>query len=420
MTLLALLLRLSAFVLDTNAQAANIPIHPITNVNVDKHTGYFSDPFHIPYEGNEKVCIGGTTPAYLECDGALTPECATKSKNHYNTSDALRQQAGSTTICTAAGIHPFQSGSGANRTWDAVVTLHVQDNPNCDGAGLSGWSVIVHAHPADPAEAAGAAPPTSWLGDKLLIGSFAQRADANYDGKYFRTPAGQLYLLFSKRDYADTSGKRDGVAAVAMDDPRTKTPGSTPRFLLLPDDGLNSENYRAGSPSFKLIETGNVRAIHGKFVMAYSAGGFANVSYKLGVAYSDTFLPPRGQGYRKVMKDNADRLWGSQKPKEVFYLLQADEKHAGWHYVGDQVLAPGVPTVANIGPNHSWVLTFAGYDPQDAPLRSNASAFQANHRRPYFVHLNVSVPENKSVKEATDAELQSWITPMHGAASGGG
>lgn len=412
--LLASLLLLGVFASCAHTQSANIPIHPITGADADEKV-YFSDPFHIPYEGNEKVYIGGTTPAYLECDGALRPKCATRKKITYNTSSALQQQAGPTTICSAAGIHPFQSGSGPNRTWDAVVTLHVQDNPDCEH--LTGWSVIVHAHAANDSEAAAAAPPTAWVGDKLLIGSFARREDANYDGKYFRTPAGQLYLLFSKRQPATGDAKRDGVAAWPMDDPRTKTPGSQPKLLLLPDDdGLNSENYHLGRPRFKLVETGNVRAIRGKFVMAYSAGGFANESYKLGVAYSDTFLPE--DGYRKVMKANPDHLWGSQRPKEVFYLLQAQEKHSGWHYVGDQVLAPGVPTVANIGPNHSWVLTFAGYDPQDAPFRPNSSAFQANHRRPYFIHLNVSVPENKSVKDATDAELQSWITPMHGAAAG--
>ncbi|KAH9212923.1 hypothetical protein DL95DRAFT_447393 [Leptodontidium sp. 2 PMI_412] len=332
--LLLSLIHLIAFALVANAQA-NIAIYPITEANDANKTGYFSDPYHVPYESNQGVYISGTTPDYLECDTSL-----------------LQNQKGSSTICSAAGIHPFQSGSGANRSWDAAVTC------NCDG--ITGWSVIVHAHPADPS--AVDVPPTSWVGDQLLIGSFSAPEEANYDGKYFRTPTGQLYLVYSKQQ-SPRPKKRDGVAAWPMDDPRTKTPGSNATFLLVPDDGLNSEDYITGDDGFKLIETGNMGAVNGKFMMAYSAGAYFNRTYKVGIAYSDTFLPsqsPSPQYYRKVMKDNPDHLWSSSKPKEVYYLLQADQNHAGWRYVGDQVLAPGVPTVARIGLDDGWVLTFAG------------------------------------------------------------
>ncbi|KAI0099591.1 hypothetical protein GGR51DRAFT_564838 [Nemania sp. FL0031] len=412
MILLPSLVHLTAFAIAAKA-ASNIPIYPITQV-VKNKTGYFSDPFHIPYEGNQSIYISGTTHNYLECDTSLTPKCASQKAPQaikYKNGEVLMKQKGNSThICSSAGIHPFQSGTGANRTWDAVVTLHVQDNPDC--VGLKGWSVIVHAHPADPS--AVDVPPTSWVGDKLLIGSFLTAEDANYDGKYFRTPSGELYLLYSKR-MPSKSGKRDGVAAVPMDDPQTKKPGANATFLLLPDDDLRSEDYVEGNDTFKLIETGNVRAINGKFVMAYSAASFFRKTYKIGVAYSDTFLPPQSpspQSYRKVMKENPDHLWGSTGPKEVFYLMQSDETD-GWRYVGDQVIAPGVPTVASIGPNSGWVMTFAGYDPNDAPHRPNSNGFIANHRRPYFININVNIPKNTSVAEATDAELQGWITPVH-------
>lgn len=317
-------------------------------------------------------------------------------------------KAANVTICSAAGIHPFQSGSGANRSWDALVTLHVQDTPDCKG--ITGWSIIVHAHPENPSEVD--VPPSSWIGDKVLIGSFSERVDANYDGKYFQTPGGQLYLVYQKQVSKDP--KRDGVVAWPMDNPNTKTPGSKPTVLLLPNDNLNSENYVSGRDDFKLIETGNIRAINGKFLMAYSVGAFNHRSYKLGIAWSDTFLPADGQQYRKVMKNNPDHLWGSQAEKEVFYLLQSDEPHDGWHYIGDQVLAPGVPTVASIGPNNDWVLLFAGYDPNDAPTDGDSKKFIGSHRRPYMAKLEVKVPDNGSVKQATDAELQDWITPSHG------
>lgn len=398
---------------------ANIAIHPITDVNEAHRKGYFSDPFHVPVHGSHKIYISGTTHAYLKCNSSsLLPKCATRRPIKYNTSDALVKQAhdNGAHICSSAGIHPFQSGPGANG-WDAVVTLHVQDNPDCEGEGIKGWSVIAHARRAAGATGGdGDGPPTSWVGDKLMVGSFAHRADANYDGKYFRTPGGELYLLFSKRlpsSGGDGERKRDGVAALPLSDPRTVVSGSAATFLLVPgEDGLRSENYITANDSFRLVETGNVRAVNGKFVMAYSVGAFFNQSYKLSVAYSDTFLPAPGKHYRKVMKENPDRLWGSTAPKEVYYLLQADQKHAGWRYVGDRVLAPGVPTVAHLGAGDGWVLTFAGYDPDDAPRVPNTNKYMANYRRPYFININVKVPDNISVAEASDAELQRWITPV--------
>ncbi|KAF2095147.1 hypothetical protein NA57DRAFT_44952 [Rhizodiscina lignyota] len=398
-----LLTTLTIFALWAHAQA-NIPIHPITNSNKAK---YFSDPYHVPYQNNQGIYISGTTHQYLECGTSLQPGCASSFPIKYHNDQAIKQAVNHSgaTICGTAGIHPFQTVSDGKRSWDAVVTLHVQNTTTCKH--ISGWSVIVHAHPENAS--AVDLPPTSWVGDKVLVGSFSEDVDANYDGKYFRTPAGQLYLVYQKQH--SKHPKRDGVVAWPMDNPTTKTPGSKPHFLLLPGEGLNSENY-IDSDHFKLIETGNIRAIKNKFLMAYSVGAYDHSSYKLGIAYSDTFLPADGQHYRKVMKDNPHHLWKSQGPQEVYYLLQADEKQDGWHYVGDQVLAPGVPTVAQIGPNDGWVATFAGYHPGDTG--SSTKKFAANHRRPYFVDLDVNVPANPSVKEASDAELQSWITPAKG------
>jgi hypothetical protein len=413
MVLLLSLIHLIALALAAKAQA-NIAIYPITQVNKINKAGYFSDPYHVPYENNQRIYISGTTHDYLECNNtSLQPKCASLHANNYTSGKVLWNQKGNNThICGVAGIHPFQSGSGANRSWDAAATLHLQNTSNCDG--ITGWSVIVHAHPADSSTVD--IPPTSWVGDQLLIGSFSAPEDANYDGKYFRTPTGQLYLVYSKQQSPRPKKKRDGVAAWPMDDPQTKTPGSNATFLLVPDDDLNSENYVTGNDSFKLIETGNVRVVNGKFVMAYSAGAYFNKTYKVGIAYSDTFLPsqsPSQQYYRKVMKDNPHHLWGSSKPKEVYYLLQADQNHAGWRYVGNQVLAPGVPTVARIGPDDSWVLTFAGYNPDDAHLKPNSTKYVANHRRPYFINIDVNIPDNASVEKASDAELRSWILPIH-------
>lgn len=399
--------RILALTLVASASAANIHIFPVTNVDQNAGTGYFSDPFHVGYQNATDLYISGTTHSYLVCkQGDISPRCASKQQNKYETAASLNRTANDagTTICGAAGIHPFQN---ANGSWDALVTLHVQSNPKCDG--ISGWAVIVHAHP-EPGRAS-STPPTSWIGDKVIIGSFAKNVDANYDGKYFQTPNGQLYIVYQKQN--TTSPKRDGVVAWRMDDPITLSPGTEPRWLLLPDEDFNSENYIAGKEKFKLIETGNILAVGNKFVMAYSVGAYNHRTYKIGIAYSDTFLPAPGQQYRKILKPNPDNLWKSKGDKEVYYLLQSEETHDGWHYIGDEVLAPGVPTVAQIGPNNTWVLLFAGYDPKDAPYKNGTKKFQANHRRPYYTHIDVDIPAGLSVKEATDMQLQDWIKPQH-------
>lgn len=395
------------FSLFTGIQAAKISISPVTNVNEDAGTGYFSDPFHVVYQNTKDLYISGTSHQYLECgNGELTTGCASAHKVTFKPSSELNNTAthAGTTICGAAGIHPFQS---KDRSWDALVTLHVQSSSDC-GSIDKGWSVIVHATSANPGPAD--LPPTSWVGDKVMIGSFSENVDANYDGKYFETPDGKLYLVYQKQK-SKKPKKRDGVVAWPMDNPTTLTPGTSPTWLLLPDDDLNSENYVAGNKDFKLIETGNMHAINGKFVMAYSVGAYNHKAYKIGIAYSDTFLPSEGKQYRKIMKNNPDHHWNTTGDKEVYYLLQGDANHDGWRYIGDQVLAPGVPTIAQIGRNKNWVVLFAGYNPHDAPKKDDTNKFKANHRRPYFTQIHMNVSDHISVKQATDAELQSWITP---------
>lgn len=104
-----------------------------------------------------------------------------------------------------------------------------------------------------------------------MIGNFSKNVDANYDGKYFQTPEGELFLVYQKQEVNKPGLKRDGVVAWHMQDPMILTPGDEwPRWLLLPGDDLNSENYVAGRSDFKLIETGNILPINNKYAMAYS------------------------------------------------------------------------------------------------------------------------------------------------------
>lgn len=407
---------LLAFALGIHAQA-NITINPITDVDVDHHLGYFSDPYHVPYQNETRVYLSGTTHKYLECDGGLTPKCAKLKQNddiQWNVTTELQGQLdkNKVQVCGVAGIHPFQTVSGDNKSWDAAVTLHVQEN-NTVCEGLKGWSVIVHASPKDLTVVD--TPPLSWIGDKVLIGNFTDKADANYDGKYFRTPEGKLFLIYEKNLHPKPM-KRDGVVAWPMKNFTTPAdPNQDPTVLIAPTEGLNSENYHNHSDeAFKLVENGNIRAINGKFLMAYSVAAYNRPTYKIGIAYSDTFLPG-AEGYRKVRKENPHQLWGSTQEKEVYYLLQADAQQDGWHWVGNQIRAPGVATVAKIGgaAGDSWVLTFHGYEVGDTGGNGTLD-YVGKHRRPFFIDVDVNIPTDLSVKDASDQDLQGWITPKHG------
>lgn len=217
------------------------------------YTGYFSDPYHVPFVGNNPQTFFGTKPKYLWCPGTnISPSCANEGDVSVDTSTLATQAAAyNATIANTAGLHPYLLND--NQTWIMAVTLHMTNS-----AGDS-WSVIAHA--AAKTQVQGGAPPTNWTADTLLVGSFSDSStDANYDGKYFQD-GNQLYLIYQKE--LTTSPHRDGVVAQAMIDPVTLA-SSDPVTVPAPnteDDPLMSEWYytngNTGNLNFKLVETGN-------------------------------------------------------------------------------------------------------------------------------------------------------------------
>ena len=376
-------------------------IQPITNVDVANHTGYFSDPYLVPFSGATSTYISGTTQDYLICAGDLSPNCAqgTSINVDYSNLQAQASQVGAE-ICAIAGLRPFQGSSGH---WDMVLVLHMEPLGNCGAS--SHWNVLVHASP----DIQSTTPPVNWTADAVLVGSFGDSSvQANYDGRYFEDN-GQLYLVYVKS--LSTSPQRFGLVAQALVSPTTLD-STAPVLLLQPNpdnnDPLNSEGYSSLISSFKLVESGNITKINGKYVLAYSAGQYDQNTYKAAVAYSDTFLPAAGTTYRKVTMPDPNGVW-SNTNDEVVYLLQSQEQN--WMgYVASQVVAPGVATVAPVGPNGSWVLVFAGYAPNDTGSGQNGNTYLGSKRRPFYVDLNVSIPTNISVAQATETELASWIT----------
>ena len=294
-------------------------------------------------------------------------------------------------------------------SWHMAVTLWVEKHSDHSVR----WTVIAHAHPEN---AESLTPPTSWVADRILVGSVATKDFANYDGKYFED-WGVLYLLYSKRLISEPVA-HDGIVAQQMESP--KKPGaSEPVALLAPSDengGFNSEYFHTNPPpgdGFKLIETGNIVKIADKYVMTYSAGDFEQPDYKTGIAFSDTFLPEDGAQYRRLLQQDTAGVWGQPGHPEVRYLLQSQK--AEWpNYVAEQAIGPGVPSIVQ-EPHGRFLLFFDGFQPGDTPGAkddSNPLDIAPKERRPFYLPLGVNIPENETVRAATEEELASWITTV--------
>ena len=386
---------------------APIAIEPMTKVDPASATGYFTDPYpiHVPprwINASLPPSFSGTTKAILRCWHRIEADCFAATPIMVSPGPLVQQaQAQGSTITISENHNIFRDEAGA---WHMAATFFVK-NPAYPTA--SHWNVIAHAHPA----AASSSVPTEWVADAVLVGSFAKPAKANYDGKYVED-SGTLYLVYSKRLAENPA--RDGIVAQVLQTP-TQPASAVPTVLIEPEDldgGFNSEIFNGFDPNdqFKLIETGNVTRIEGKYALAYSTGAYDQPDYKAGVAWSDTFLPSKDAVYRKVLRPDPKGVWGQPNHLEVRYLLQAQE--SAWpNYVAAEVLAPGVPSLV-LDETEGYLLYFAGFDPSDAPIVPQTGDFDASHRRPFFVRLRVAIPPGASVGSTSDADLAKWITPL--------
>jgi hypothetical protein len=337
----------------------------------------------------------------LNCS-SLAPTCYTPETLTIAASTAITQQAASvgSTLKPFDNMNVYQDDSG---NWQMAVTAYVKNST--ENPDNNPWTVILHASPnsVTPGQV-----PTAWTADALLVGSFATIEPANYDGKYIED-GGNLYLIYSER--LQNSPSEDGIVAQLMTS-ATQVSSSNPVTLLAPENnasgGFNSEYFECLNPpdQFKLIETGNIALIGGKYAMAYSTGRYNKKCYKAGVAWSDSLLGP----YKKVLQPDPNGLWleGNGNQEEVVYLLQAQLTQ--WPNYTSVVLAPGVPSFVDY--QGTWYMYFAAFDPSDAPPDpTGAGTWDGSHRRPYFIRLKQAVPQNGATVAGTSNEnLARWLT----------
>jgi hypothetical protein len=380
--------------------ALQLAIQAMTTVKAGGE-GYFSDPYPVhlsPYLGERLQIFSGTTKAIMICAYPVSERCFSWTPITVDAGSLHEKiSAAGATITNFQNIDLFQDNAGV---WHAVVAIGVHSKTHPDH-----WTVLVHAHPIMDASH-DAVPPLHWSADTVLTGSFSNRVDGNYDGKYFEE-RGQLYLLYVK-NFVPKPALRNGIVIQPMLSPTQLAP-EPPITLLTPGDRygeLESEWYDH-TPA-KLVEAPYIVRIANKYALIYSTGAYQQVDYKAGVAWSDTLLPPEGARYRKVLKYDTQGVWGQPDRFEVRYLLQSQKPR--WpNFTGAQVISPGVASAVQ-GPGGAWRLFFAGFDPDDRPLVSPGVA-EADHRRPYFVQLRAAVPPGRAVAEASDAELATWLQP---------
>ena len=337
-----------------------LKVIPLTRADAQPPAAYFVDPFPIRLHGAVAPfpvrLFSGTTKALLVCPASLLATCAVAGTVTLE-QGSLRQQASAAgaSLGVADNFNIFFDAGGG---WHMVATYYVKNPsaPPSDGP----WTVVVHAHPTSPDD------PLHWSADALLAGSFSRPAPANYDGKFFEDN-GTLYLIYSMN--LTTTPKRDGLVAQRMVSPTLPAPDK-PILLLKPNSGIGYASERfdenQAPDGFKLVQTGNITKIDGKYALAYSTGAFDESDYKSGIAWSDTFLPAPGTTYRKVVIPDPAHVWSSPGGAEVRYLLQS-QKPLWPNDVAGQVLAPGVPSILR-GSDNTWRLVFAGYASTDAPI----------------------------------------------------
>ncbi len=254
-----------------------------------------------------------------------------------------------------------------------------------------GWKTEVgHLVPEEGQKWTDGHPITKWRLDKVVAGD-SKNGKGAYDGKIVSDTDGTIYLIY----VSAAPGVRDNcIWAQRMLDPGTVDSSFKPRILIKPE-GYRSEDRNPGF--IQLLEGANFTRIAGRFVMTYSVGDFMLDNYKLGLAYSDTLIPPEGKYYRKVLIPDPKNLWGNPKPgKEVKYLLQSQK--ADWpNFCRSLVAGPGIGTILSI--DGQYRLVFHGWMPEtEGPKRKGAQ------RQTWMIPLKVSISDK--------TPMDKWIEPV--------
>jgi hypothetical protein len=234
-------------------------------------------------------------------------------------------------------------------------------------------------------------PILSWKLDGILVGDLKLGQFA-YDPGVVRDNDGTLYLIYCSGSPNEVTAVDIHVKVRRMLDPATLDLSFEPRAILSPG-GFRSEDRNPGF--VQIVEAPHLHRIGGKWLMLYSVGDFSGNNYKLGVAWSDSLIPPSGRTYEKPLIPDPRNLWKNETTgTEVRYLLQS-EKPDWPNYVGDRVFGPGVGTLVELGGAASLVFHGRGLPGTDG---------KTGERDVWILPVRVDTRAGTPVGE--------WITPL--------
>lgn len=282
-------------------------------------------------------------------------------------------------------------GTKAKQIWSLSLYKHTDGGYHAYPTLYYGnWKTEVgHLVPEEGQKWTDGHPITRWRLDKVIAGD-AKSGHGAYDGKVIKDGDGTPYLIY----VSAKPGTHDNcIWAQRMLDPGNVDHSFKPRILIRPE-GYRSEDRNPGY--IQLMEGANITRIAGKYVMCYSVGDFMRDNYKLGLAYSDTLIPPEGKYYQKVLIPDPKNLWGNAAPgKEVEYLLQSQMPN--WpNYCRPLVAGPGVGSIVNV--DGKYRLVFHGWLPDDNATRKGA------HRYSWMIPLRVNI--------SGKTPMDKWIQPV--------
>lgn len=287
-----------------------------------------------------------------------------------------------------------EAARGAYQVWSLRVYRHTDGAYHAYGTLHYGWfrTAVAHFVPQPDQVWAPGRPITRWRLDRVLVGDL-EAGHYAYDSNVVRDEDGTLYLIYNAGYPVPDLAGDVHILAWRMRDPATPDPEFVPRPILSPE-GFRSEDRNPGHK--QLVEGTHLQRLQGKCVLLYSVGDFDDSNYKLGVAFSDTLIPPPGETYRKVTVPDPGKVWGSEgREDEVLYLLQTQVPE--WpHYCGHLVNGPGIGSIVAL------------------PDGQTALVFHA--RRPGVRHLGGQgryvwrLPVRVAI--ADGAPLSTWIEPL--------
>lgn len=388
--------------------AASGSVHGVKRVQAPGK--YFVDPYPIQTKngwGKKLPTFSGTRKRLLErCHAGKAIKCDASHKITVTFSKRLKRKVSDWSECEQKmkAFHPIQS-NGPNHQWHMALAVKFTDSCHTN----DGVNVAFHARPRS-ANAPVNHVPRHWVITQRLVGHWNNaNQKAGYNPRYhYDESSDRLFLIYIK---AGNGHFRIVAQRMKQKNFTSEFKGSDTRTLLatgLDGKPIASEEYKSHHHQRpRLVETANVRRIEGRYVMVYSTGSYRTDNYKIGLAYSDSFLPKKGHTYRKVECKDCAGVWGTKTKSEVSYLLQSQKRRAA-HY-SNEVKGPGVGSMVRAG--HSWYLFFAGYRPGEHKVDG---LYPSSHRRPFSVPLKVAVrskSEAGPLRGVSDRALRGWVIP---------